>query len=214
MLSVAHERAVSSLREHPALLSKLVHKVLGADLDPGLKVLDSTLQIADPEEVRPDLVFRGRRARWVIVEVQNRIDPAKRRRWLLAATVLLNEHGKMGEVIVITTSRRVARWAATVASARGGLGTRLAVEPVILLLAGPVVKALLDPAHRELALFAARAMHRRHGPEEDAMERAIELTPGLAPPLRSQQMRDLERAEQADGGIRPRGADGSEEDPP
>ncbi|MCC6557210.1 MAG: hypothetical protein IT372_30020 [Polyangiaceae bacterium] len=124
--------------------------------------------------------------------MQNRIDPAKRRRWLLASTVLLNAHGKMGEVIVITTSRRVARWASTVASARGGLGTRLVLQPVVLLLAGPVVERLLDPAHPDLALFAAWAMQRRHGPEaKKIVERAIELTGALPPPLREEQLRAI-----------------------
>ncbi|MCC6559308.1 MAG: hypothetical protein IT372_40815 [Polyangiaceae bacterium] len=183
---------MSRLREQPALLSKLVHKVLGADLDPALKVVNSTLQIADPEEVRPDLVFRGKRSRWLIVEVQNRIDPAKRRRWLLAATVLLNEHGKMGDVLVITSSPRVAAWAKNVASVRGGLGTRLIVEPVVLLLEGPVVEALLDPAEPELAVFAAWAMQRRHGPEaKQIVVRALELTGRLPPPLRQGQMRAI-----------------------
>ena len=84
MPTAAHESAVSKLRDHPALLSKLVRKAFHAALDPHLKPIDATLRFANPQEVRPDLVFLGRRPRWLIVELQNSTDPAKRRRWLLA----------------------------------------------------------------------------------------------------------------------------------
>ena len=192
MPTPAHEHAVSELRERPRLLSKLVRRLLDAQLDPRLKVLDATLRFANPGEVRPDLVFLGRRPRWLIVEIQNAIDPDKRRRWLLAASILFNDHGEMGDVLVITASRRVARWAARVASADSELGTRLELRPRVLLLAGGAVQALLDPRHPELALLAAWAMHHRHGPAAKAIvRRALELTERLPEPLRERQMRAI-----------------------
>jgi hypothetical protein len=137
-------------------------------------------------------VYLGRRRRWVVVEVQNKIDPKKRRRWLLAASLLFNAHGQMGDVLVITASRHVARWAADVASARSKLGTQLTLRPVVLLLAGAAVEALLDPRQPELAFFAAWAMQERHGrAAKQTVRRAIELTGKLPAPLREQQARAI-----------------------
>jgi hypothetical protein len=188
MPSPAHESAVAELREHPDLLLKLVRKLLNAKLDPHLKPIDATQRFANPEEVRPDLVFVGRRRRWVAVEVQNTIDRTKRRRWLLAASMLFNDHGTMGEVVVITASRRVARWAEKVASARCALGTALTLRPVVLLLDSAAVDALLDPQQPELAFFAVWAIRRRHGEgAKQTVERALELTTALPAPLREKQ---------------------------
>jgi len=192
MPSPSHETLVTALREQPALLSELVRALLKAPLDQGLKPVDSTLRFTDPEEVRPDLVLIGRRPRWVIAEVQNGIDCTKRRRWLLAAAVLFNEHGEMGDVLIITASPGVARWAASAAVVRSELGTRLELRPVVLLLAEPALPALLDPSHPELALFATWAMHRRRGRSARAtVLRAIELTDELPPPLQEAQRRAI-----------------------
>jgi hypothetical protein len=187
-----HETLVSTLHEKPELLLELVRLLVGAQLDPTLKPADSNLRFADPEEVRPDLVLVGERRRWIMGEVQDDIDDDKRRRWLLAASVLFNEHGQMGDVLVLTASRRVARWAATAAVVAGELGSRLELRPIVLHLAGPVLAALLDPEHPELAIFAAWAMHHRHGPRAKAtVQRALELTATLPPPLREAQMRAI-----------------------
>jgi len=192
MPTAAHESAVSKLRAHPALLSKLVRKVFHAALDPQLKPIDATLRFANPQEVRPDLVFLSRRPRWLIVELQNSTDPAKRRRWLLAASMLFNDHGEMGDVLVITASRHVARWAARVATAQGALGTGLELRPKVLLLAGRTLQALLDPRHPELSFFAAWAMQHRHGPQARVIvRRAIKLTGKLRRSLRHKQMRAI-----------------------
>lgn len=184
MPATAHEGAVSELREHPDLLSKLVRKLRHAELDPCLKVVDATQRFANPQEVRPDIVYLGERPRWVVVEVQNKIDRTKRRRWLLAASILFNDHHEMGDVIVITASRHVARWAARVASVRSELGTRLQLRPIVLLLAGAAIEALLDPDQPELALLAAWAVRHRHGPKaKETVRRAITLTGKLPAPL-------------------------------
>jgi hypothetical protein len=54
---------------------------------------DANLRFADPAEVRPDIVFRAVRPPWVLFELQNAIDEAKGRRWLLAAGILINQPG-------------------------------------------------------------------------------------------------------------------------
>jgi len=79
------------------------------------------------------------------VEVQNRPDETKARSWHLAASVLLQRHG-MGDLVVITASRAVARWAAAVVRHRGELGTVMGIRPVIIHLSREQITALLDPA--------------------------------------------------------------------
>ena len=69
---------------------------------------------------------------WVALEVQHDIDEVKRRRWPLVAGVLLDEHKAMGELVVLTTQRRVARWAARAVRWVGRLGTRLSLTPLVL----------------------------------------------------------------------------------
>ena len=188
----AHDVLIVALREQPPLLGALVEKLTGTPLPRGLKPVDSAVRFVKTAEVRPDLVFRRKGKQWAIVELQGRYDPAKRRRWLLAASVLLDQTGVLGDVIVITARSDVARWALKVAHLRSRLGTRLALTPVVLHLGEDSAKALLDEKRPELALFAAWAMQSRHGPKARAVvERAIELTERLAAPLRRAQMRAI-----------------------
>jgi hypothetical protein len=174
------------------LLGALVSKLTGAAFPRGLKPADSAVRFVKTAEVRPDLLFLKRRKRWVLVELQGRRDPAKRRRWLLAAGVLLNQTGQLGDVLVITARRDVARWALRVAHLRTRLGTRLSLTPVVLHLGETYAEALLDDRHPELSLFAAWAMQNRHGPKAKLIvERALELTWRLDAPLRSAQARAI-----------------------
>lgn len=106
--------------------------------------------------------------------------------------MMLNETRSMGEVIVMTASRSVARWARGVARIRGLLGTDLTLRPLVLLVTGKQVKALLDEARPELALFAAWAMQHRHGPAaRKVVERALVITGRLTEPLRGAQWRAI-----------------------
>ena len=123
MANEPHEVLIVALREEPALLDTLVEALTGARLPRGLKPTDATARFAKPAEVRLDLVLRSERRRWAIVEIQRGIDPQKRRRWLLAASLLFDQTGVLGEVIVITARRAVARWAMHVAHVRTRLGT-------------------------------------------------------------------------------------------
>lgn len=188
----AHEVLVVALREQPALLGALVEKLTGVALPRGLEPVDSAVRFIKTAEVRPDLLFLRPGKEWAIVELQGRRDPAKRRRWLLAASALLDQTGALGEVIVITARSDVARWALKVAHHRSRLGTKLALTPVVLHLGLSDCEALLDEQRPELSLFAAWAMQSRHGPKARAVvERAIELTARLPAPLRRAQMRAI-----------------------
>ncbi|WP_437945704.1 hypothetical protein WME98_33025 [Sorangium sp. So ce296] len=192
MPSTPHEVLIVALREQPGLLGALVSKLTGVKLPRSLKPADATLRFVKPAELRLDLVLQGGRRRWVLVELQRGVDPAKRRRWPLAASLLFSQTGAMGDVIVITARRAVARWAERVACVRTRLGTELQLRPVVLHLGADESKALLDEHHPELALFAAWAMQHRHGPGARAVvERAFELTERLPRALRRAQQRAI-----------------------
>ncbi|MGK4006936.1 hypothetical protein WMF31_30215 [Sorangium sp. So ce1036] len=192
MPGTSHEVLIVALREQPGLLGALVSTLTGVKLPRSLKPSDATLRFVKPAELRLDLVYRGGRRRWVLVELQRSVDPAKRRRWPLAASLLHDQTGVAGDVLVITARRAVARWAERVACVRTRLGTVLQLKPVVLHLGAAESKALLDERHPELALFAAWAMQHRHGPRARAVvERAFELTERLPPALRRAQQRAI-----------------------
>lgn len=188
MPSRAHEVLIVALREQPRLLGRLVEKLTGTRLSRGAPV-DATVRFVKTAEVKLDILYRRGRRDWTIVEVQRAVDPKKRRRWLLAASLLFDQTGTLGDLVVITPRADVARWARRVVHARAPLGTRILLEPVILLLGERAAGALLDGEHPELALFAAWAMQHRHGPKAQAIvERAIEVTDRLPRSLQESQL--------------------------
>src|SRR5205085_1857130 len=107
--------------------------------------------------------------------------------------LLHDQRGCMGDVWVLTASRRTAAWARTACDAAGPNGTRIRVEPIVLLLGPEDVEALLDEGRPSLAFFAAWAMQSRHGPEaEEVVERALRVTDRLPDAaLRRRQERDI-----------------------
>jgi hypothetical protein len=190
--SDSHDVLIVALREQPALLGTLVAALRGARVPRGLEPTDSAVRFVKAAEVRPDIVFRRGRNRWTLVEVQRGIDWKKRRRWLVAVTLLFDQTRTLGDLIVITARADVARWAKTVVKLRTRLGTEIRLEPVVLHLREADVEALLDPKHPELALFAAWAMQHRHGPRaQEVVVRALDVTERLPPPLRDAQRRAI-----------------------
>lgn len=144
--------------------------------------------------IYPDLVFTtpSPDIPWILVEVQRRKDPQKGQSWHLATSVLLQGDGRMGDLVVITASRSVARWAERVAQHRGGLGTRKGLTPVVLHLSRREIEALLDPAAPELALFAVWARCRGRGAEARRVaQRALEVTEALPERLQAAQTRAI-----------------------
>ena len=182
-----HDVLVATLREQPSLLGALVHALTGRTLPPELEPVDSTVRFVKSAEVRPDLLL-AQGQRWALVEVQNAPDPDKQRRWLLAAGVLLDQTGALGDVIVITARRAVARWARTVAHVSTPLGTRLELTPVVLHVSPETCERLLTEAQPELALIATWAVAHRHGPAaRKVVERAIEVTEKMPTELQEAQ---------------------------
>ncbi len=191
MAGRAHDVLVQALREDATLLPAILSRLRQGHLPPLTGPIDSAVRFTRPAEVRPDVAHRTERG-WVVGEVQNKIDPIKRRRWLLAAAILHDETQHMGDVVVITASASVARWARKVAHVRGPAGTRLQLTPVVVHLSLRRAKALLDPKAPQLALCAAWAMQHRHGPAAArVVESALDLTDHLPPPLRQAQWRAI-----------------------
>jgi hypothetical protein len=182
-----HEVLVAMLREQPELLSALVEKLTGSALRPGLSPVDSTARFVKTAEVRPDILL-AEGNEWTVVEVQDEVDPDKQRRWLLAASVLLDQKRTLGDVIVITARKSVARWARTAAHVRTALGTRLELWPVVLHVGLDKLDELLSEQAPSLAVIAAWAVSHRHGPQaKRVVERAIEVTLALPPALQEAQ---------------------------
>jgi hypothetical protein len=127
-----------------------------------------------------------------MLEVQHDVDAIKQRRWPLAASVLLDEHRAMGELLVLTHRRRVARWAAHAIVWRGPYGTRLALEPLVLWVNLDAAEQLLREKEPELALVAAWALQGKCGPRSKALAvHAMERTADLPDPVRAQQGRAI-----------------------
>lgn len=191
MAGDSHDVLVVAFRDDPSLLGALLVALTGRPLPGPVAVADSTVRLPKTVEVRPDIVARTGDG-WVICEVQNQVDPPKGRRWPLAVGALYDTTRQMGDLVVVTASRRVARWARRVAHVAGPAGTSLCLSPLVLLLDETVTPLLLDPAQPELALCAAWAMRRRRGPAAvEVVERALEVTEVLPEPLRTAQIRAI-----------------------
>ncbi len=165
MPSPAHETLVTLLRDSPALLNLLLD-AMGLPLLPAPLVPDdATLRVANPVEVRPDLLLveSGLKGHWALVEVQLGVDPDKQRRWLAATALLFDARGAMGDLVVITHDASVAAWARTIAQATGPGGTHLSLRPRVLLLTRDAVDRLLAAGRPEMAVMAAWAVHDQKG---------------------------------------------------
>ncbi len=165
MPSPAHETLVAILHQRPDLLDLLLRTLGRAGFSAKVEAKDSAVRVANPLEVRPDLVLlaEGERGPWSIVEVQLARDEDKQRRWLAAAGALLDSRGVMGDVIVLTHDASVAKWAQEVAFVIGPNGTRFGLVPVVLQLTQAEAERLLATGRAELAVFAAWAVHDQKG---------------------------------------------------
>ncbi len=194
MPSAPHEILVMALREQPALLATLLERIAHRPLAGALTVVDSAVRFADVKEVRPDLLYTGASVPWLVLEVQHEVDKAKRRRWPLVVGALLDEYRAMGDLVVLTPSRRVAAWARRKVAWKGPLGSRLRLAPVVLALTLDTVEALLEQAAAEprLALVAAWALQHKYGPRAQAsVRRALTLTAPLPARARAEQTRAI-----------------------
>jgi hypothetical protein len=188
----AHELVVMTLRDRPEVFGALLQRLAGRAVQGPLSVLDSSVRFADVNEVRPDLVYATPQKPWVVLEVQQAIDEAKRRRWPLVVSVLTDDHQAMGELVVLTPRRSVARWAQQAVRWVGDWGTALTLQPVVLLVDLATAEALLATGEPSLALVAAWALQKRYGPRStQTARRALVLTTQLPSPQRGRQARAI-----------------------
>jgi hypothetical protein len=164
MPSPAHETLVEFLRTQPAWLDALLRELGEPGLSRTLRAVEPAVRVVDPSTVATDVLLRDdEKPSWLVVEVQRGDDPEKRRRWIFVAAMLHDQTGVMGDVLVITHTRKVSRWSATVADVTGPLGTRLLLVPRVVCLTRSVAEQLLATGRPELALFAAWAVHEHRG---------------------------------------------------
>ncbi len=176
--TTVHESVLLWLRDDPSQLRTLLDLTGHAPCPSQLEVEDSALRMALTVDVAPDLVLRtpdSRKVRrWVIIEVQRQRDEEKARRWPLAMAVMGDRFGPHGELIVITASAAVARWARRVAMHRKGT-TRWGVVPTVLLLGPAEAEVILAKGPPEMAVFAAWVTQGRKGPRAfDLARRALD----------------------------------------
>ena len=144
MASDAHDILVTAIRNQPEWLESLLAATGRRPVGPDLHPVDSTLRMVASVEVRPDIVLAGGDpARWTIVEVQLKVDDEKRWRWMLAVALMMNEQRSIGDLVVITHSRAVARWSSRAVKFRSSGGTEVAMSPVVVLLTAREASALL-----------------------------------------------------------------------
>lgn len=157
---------VEMLREHPTWLALLLRALGHDEHAPPAVVTDPTLRLTDPAEVTLDLMFgEAEGGAWTLVEVQLKVDADKESVWPLAVAWQRHRRGVAGDLLVITASESVARWADAACAARGALGTSFTLRPVVVHLGLEEAHALLATGRAELAFFAAWALHDRHGDE-------------------------------------------------
>ncbi len=174
MPSAAHETLVALLSQRPDFLDLLLRTLGHPGLPAGYVVADSALRVANPLEVRPDLVMleEGDRGPWAVIEVQLNRDDEKQRRWFAMAGMMFDARGVMGDVVILTHDASVARWASEVGHVVGPAGTRFALEPVVVTLTLAEVELLLATGRPELAVFAAWAVHDQRGRDAQEVVRA------------------------------------------
>jgi len=161
-----HESVLLWLRDDPSQLRTLLDLTGHAPCPSPLEVEDSVLRKVLTVDVTPDLVLRSPDShevrRWVIIEVQRQRDEEKARRWPLAMAVMGDRFGPNGELVVITASASVARWARRVAMHKRG-ATRWGVVPTVLLLGPAEADVILAKGPPEMAVFAAWVTQGRKG---------------------------------------------------
>jgi hypothetical protein len=211
MTAAPRDILVLALRERPGLLASLLERLMGSEVKGAL-----VLQPSDPPLARcsdgadgadgagvaaqtgraaaADVVVLGESPAFVVVEVIERRDEARRAGWPLLLAAQAARTGQPGELLVLTSSKRVARWASRAIVVRGPLGTTLRVKPLVLLLGLEAAERLVDEAASDLAVAAAWAVHRKYGPRSSQVaRRALLLTDLQGEPWRSTQLHGILR---------------------
>lgn len=177
MKATAREILVRLLRERPELIPSFLQRAAGVELE-------GALTLAAYEQA--DLLLVGGSPRFVLIEVLDERDDARRARWPQLITELAARYGAPGELLVLTASGKLARWAHRAVTQRGPLGTTLRLRPLVALVGLDLAEELLSDEHPEHAVFSAWATHHKHGPRSlHIARRALLLADRVDEPYRA-----------------------------
>jgi hypothetical protein len=189
MPSDSHEQVLDRIQSQPELLTLLVQRLCRRQLPARLRPTRSALR--QHKSLAPDLMLRSRRD-WALLELQLKMDPEKWHRWGLMLALMADEHRRPGDLVVLTRSAAVARWAGSVACWRSPAGTGLKAEPLVVLLDERGARRLLATRRPELAYFASWAVRDRRGPRAlQVVEGALEVCTLLPAGQRAQAQADI-----------------------
>lgn len=135
MPSRKHQALTQLLLEHPALLVELVRRNLGVHLPDDLELVrgPETVRLGYSDRVADGaVVFRGRRGgaqETIVLEVQLRRDPRKRKAWAVYVVGTWAQLDCPTTLVVVTDSPSVARWASEPIDIGRG---RMVLRPLVL----------------------------------------------------------------------------------
>lgn len=184
MPGTSHEQLTVLLRSNPELLQRLIALGNPNAVAPVLPPLaDSTVRSLTPAEYHPDLLFaEGDTGPWTICEPQRQIDDAKRTTWPQLLAMVNHQRKCMGDLIVITHKRSVARWAGKLMKFTGPLGTILHYRAKVILIDSVAAEQLLQVGRYPEAMAAAWAVHDRRGNSATKLaSRALKVVLNTAP---------------------------------
>ena len=182
MPSSLHEALVELFRNRPVLAVEVLARCLGMDL-PGFKraeLASGELAKLKPAERRADAVVilrdeQDQRALAIVVEVQLKEDPQKRKSWPDYLVGLFSRHNCPAILLVVCPSRRTAAWAAEPITIGhpGFVLCPLALGPDLVPVVTDLTEAVADP---ELAVLSGIA----HGTDKAVREAAFTAVATLA----------------------------------
>ena len=193
MPGAAHETLVTLFGASPELLFALMRALGHTPPTATLRRHDSTVRVANPLEVRPDLILLapGDTGPWLAVEVQHDRDDDKPRRWLALAAALHDTRKHMGDLVVVTHDDAVARWASQHIHLKGPSGTRVTIQPLVLCVTRKQAEQLLATGSPDLAVVAAWAVHDQRGARAKRIVRRAAQRTLEAPDLREERVRAM-----------------------
>jgi len=181
MVSMEHEILVELFKNRPTLAAELLAEALGETIPPydHADITSEALTEIKPAEYRADLVIKLLKADdpvlVVVIEVQLKIDPAKRFSWPVYVVVAREEHRLPVMLLVVAPDSNVAEWCA--APIETGVRGFVLRPPVLTRHLIPKVTDPVEATRRpELALLSAMAF----GDSEDAVEIARAASEGFS----------------------------------
>lgn len=164
MPSFKHQGLIELFRHRPELAAELLRDVLGVDLPAYAEARVESADLTDmkPAERQADLVVllaSSKPVLGIVVEVQLKPDPDKRRRWAAYVVGLRDRLDCPACVLAVTPNEATARWCReAIELGPGNVFRPLVIGPASIPIVDDVAEAARDP---ELAVLSVMA----HGAE-------------------------------------------------